>query len=117
MRNLAQKEWVKSLFLAVLIIGIAAAAYAVYSFLTTQYQIGQNLAYQVQNELIPFNMENPSESEGLMLMRADLELHRLQADLSRSIIIGGAGLILIAVGWIGREVIRPRTAANTKVAT
>lgn len=108
MQNLTNQEWFRSLALALVIIGVGFVIFAAVSFLTTQYQIGQNLAYQVQQQA---PIESMTESEGMMLMRADIDLRRLQADLNRNIIIFGGGLVCLAVGWMGRLISREKTTS------
>jgi len=43
-----------------------------------------------------------------MLMAADVEYRRLESQRDNALIVGGVGLALLAVGWIGSDFLRAR---------
>jgi hypothetical protein len=57
-----------------------------------------------------------SKAEAQMLMVADIERRELEQQTSQSAIFVGAGFILIAIGWLGRDALKSRQARGTALA-
>jgi hypothetical protein len=106
MGKIWDKESVKSLMLALILVGVALTIISIVGYIRNTYEIGQNLAYQIQSQNQTIDPQTPTE--GQMLMAADMQLRDLVRDRNTMLILGGAGLILIAVGWIGRDLVRGR---------
>ncbi len=101
MQKLIDQEWFRSLFLALIIIGILLLTFGVVRYFTLSYQMGQNLAFQIQSQSQSVDPQTMTEAQGLMA--SNEELRQINASRSQSVILAGVGLVLVAVGWLGRD--------------
>jgi len=112
------KDWYRALLLTPLIIGVLCVVVGVVWYVITSAQIDRNFAYQIrtQNQQI----DPQSRTEAMGLIRAGEELRALDHNRSISTIVGGVGLILIAIGWLARDFFLSRQrnsgTTNTKAA-
>jgi hypothetical protein len=106
MGRVLEKEWFRSLMLALILLGVGFMLFAVVRYGVLSYQIGQNLAYQAMNRAAP--VEAGTGNEAMGLIRAGQELREMTAQQNQSIIFLGAGMILIALGWLGRDMAKSR---------
>ena len=100
------KDWYRALLLTPLIIGVLCVLVGVAWYAISASQIDRNLAYQIrsQNQQI----DPQSQTEAMGLIRAGGELRALYHNQSIATVVGGAGLILIAVGWLSRDFVLSR---------
>ncbi|MDZ4767396.1 MAG: hypothetical protein SGI73_22885 [Chloroflexota bacterium] len=108
MGKLWDKNGIKSVLLALIFLGVALTAFAIYGYIRNSYEIGQNVAYQIQSQNRAIDPQ--TQTEGQMLMVADIQLRELVRDRNVMMIIGGVGLVLLAVGWIGRDWLSGQTS-------
>lgn len=115
MQKLIDQEWFRSLFLTLIIIGILLLAFGVVRYFTLSYQMGQNLAFQIQSQDQSVDPQSMAEAQGLMA--SNEELRQINASRSQSVIFAGVGLALLGLGWLGRDWVqsRRRKAAKTSV--
>lgn len=99
-------ESLRAFLLALMMVGAALVVLAVYQYANTSYRIGQNLAFQIQSRNEEVTLETQAEAQALMA--ADISLRELQREQNMALIYGGGGLILLAAGWIARDVITTR---------
>jgi hypothetical protein len=115
MGKIWDKNGIKAAFLALIFVGFALIALAAYGYIRNSYEIGQNIAYQLQSQNQAINPQTPTE--GQMLMAADIQLRELVRDRNLMLVAGGVGLVLIALGWIGGDIVRGRAAHAVKENT
>lgn len=115
MQKLIDQEWFRSLFLTLIIIGILLLAFGVIRYFTLSYQMGQNLAFQIQSQDQSVDPQTMVEAQGLMA--SNEELREINAGRSQSVIFAGVGLVLIAVGWLGRDWVRSQRRKAEKSTT
>ncbi|MBE2182367.1 MAG: hypothetical protein IAE89_02975 [Anaerolineae bacterium] len=115
MQKLLDQEWFRSLFLALMIIGILLLAFGVIRYFTLSYQMGQNLAFQIQAQSQNVDPQTMAEAQGLMA--SNEALRQIEAGRSQSVIFSGAGLVLIAVGWLGRDWVQSKRRKTAKAPT
>lgn len=101
MKRFFQSETVRALLLALILIGAALATFGVVQYVRLTLAINDNVAYQINAR--GEQIDPQSMTEGQLLMAASMELRELDSERDRALIAGGAGLMLIAVGWLGRE--------------
>lgn len=110
------KDWYRALLLTPLIIGSLCVVVGIVWYAIVSNQIDRNFAYQIRSQ--SQQIDPQSQTEALGLVRAGEELRELDHNRSLATIVGGAGLILIAVGWLSRDIVRSRernsAATNTK---
>jgi len=114
MGRVLEQEWFRSLMLALILLGVGFMLFAVVRYEVLSYQIGQNLAYQVMNEVA--SVETGTGNEAMGLIRAGQELREMTAQQNQSIIFLGAGMILVAVGWLGRDLAKARVKKQSAQA-
>ncbi|NDJ62901.1 MAG: hypothetical protein GYB67_17400 [Chloroflexi bacterium] len=100
-----------------IIIGFGLGIFGILLLVTASNGIEQNIAYQTQQSGQEIA---PSEAEALALLAADVELRELRQQRNFALIFAGAGLILIALGWLSLDAVRrrqnrarPATASNS----
>jgi hypothetical protein len=100
------KDWYRAFLLTPLIIGALCVVVGVLWYAISASQIDRNFAYQIrtQNQQV----DPQSQTEAMGLIRAGEELRALYHNQSIATVVGGAGLILIAVGWLTRDFVKSR---------
>ncbi len=111
LRSITEKEWFRGLVFALIIIGVALILLAAQQYVDAATRLNDNLAYQAQQagEAVPLE----SQAEAQILVGAGMEMRRLTAQRDRALMIGGGGLVLLALGWIGMDFARARRATGT----
>ncbi|MDX2159706.1 MAG: hypothetical protein SF162_00135 [bacterium] len=113
MSRLWEQEWVSTALMALILIGIGLLVIGGVTFFTAQYDTGRILAERVEIQRLAAEAGQAArDTYAQMLFGRDQQLVRLESDLNRGIIMSGAGLILIALGWIGREVRKSRRVST-----
>lgn len=99
-------ELIQRVIFTVIVIGALMAGVAAARYASNAAQLSQNEAAQIHEGGGEVTIENRSRAQGLMA--ADIERRRLLADQSRMMMVGGAGLALIGLGWLLRDILRGR---------
>ncbi len=107
-----RRDWINAAFLTLIIIGLALALFGAYRFIDTSLRLEDNPAHQliVSGETI----DPQSRAEARGLVAADIERRQLLYDRYIGILAGGAGLVTLAVGWIGFDILRHRRQKATE---
>lgn len=100
------KDWFRGIVFALIIIGAVAGLFAAQQFIDVSMRIQNNASYLAKNSETPLELQ--SDAEAQMLMAADVEYRRLLLQRDNALIIGGAGLAILALGWIGNDFVRAR---------
>lgn len=108
MKHILQSETARALLLALILIGVGLAVFGGVQYARLTLAINDNVAYQINAR--GEQIDPQSMTEGQLLMAASMALRELDAERDRALIAGGAGLMLIAVGWLGRELTGSRKA-------
>lgn len=113
MTQLFQKEWFRTVLLMMFIAGILLVIFAVAQYISLSYQIGQNVAYQIQTQNQTIDPQTINEAQSLMA--ADMTLREMLNARDSMLIYFGAGLILAALGFLGRDLINSRLKKEAAV--
>lgn len=100
------KEWLKPLFIALLLIGAMLVVIAIQQYVDASLRLQNNPIQQNQETGNAVTLQ--SQAAAPALMAAGLEFRRLTSQRNNALIIGGGGLILLALSWIGVDFIRAR---------
>lgn len=100
------KEWIRGLLVALIIIGVGLAAISAQQFIDATLRLQDNTTYQTRSSGEEVTIE--SQTEALMLMGEGVEFQRLTAQRNNALIIGGVGLVILAVGWLGYDIARSK---------
>ena len=106
MRYFLDNEFVERLIFSVIFIGILLAGIAVVRYADLASKLSTNQATQIHDSGGEVTIENKSQAQGLMA--ADIARRRLLADQSNMMMVGGAGLALVGLGWLARDLVRGR---------
>lgn len=104
------RELIRTVFMAVALLGIAAMLYAGYQYLDARAvlasapQLDQRLDGLEQAQLEAVLAAIPREAVALQ--------QKARSQQSDSLVIGGAGLIALGIGWLGYDLTKRRTASN-----
>jgi hypothetical protein len=71
-----------------------------------QNQLSGNQAAQIREEGGEVEIESQSQAQGLMA--SDIERRRLIAEQFDMMVVGGIGLALLGLGWLGYDIMRGR---------
>ncbi|MCY4020860.1 MAG: hypothetical protein OXG39_15715 [Chloroflexi bacterium] len=114
MRDLIFTGLVDRLLFTAIVLGILMAALGGWRYFDLANQLSRNQAAQIHEEGGEVTVESKSQAHGLMA--SDIERRRLLADQSNMMMVGGAGLALIGLGWFLGDILRGRrrTKANAK---
>ena len=111
--RILEHESTRSVLLALCIVAVLLIAFGGWQFLDASLRLQDNPAYQAQMSDEAISLESEVQAQGLLA--AGLEYRRLLAQRNTALMIGGAGLALLALGWIGYDMIRSyrrRTASE-----
>ena len=117
MRGILDSELTERLLFTAIVVGIILAAGGAIRYVMLGNQLAGNLAAQIHDEGREVEIESKSQAQGLMA--ADIERRRLVAEQFNMMIIAGAGLALLGLGWLGTDLVRSRrrvAAANAASA-
>ena len=106
MRYFLDNEFVERLIFSVIVIGVLLAGIAVVRYADLASKLSTNQATQIHDSGGEVTIENKSQAQGLMA--ADIARRRLLADQSNMMMVGGAGLALVGLGWLARDLVRGR---------
>lgn len=95
----------KLLFSAMLA-GVLLAAFGALRYVDLSNQLAENPAAQIHASGEAAQVENADE--GYNLMSADIARRRLVDEQYSMMIIGGLGLALLGLGWLGNDIVRSR---------
>ncbi len=96
-----ENEWFRGFVVACLMIGAAFTLYGIYQYINANLQIQSNPAYQ--REISGIETPPQDQSEAQMFMASDVEYRRLRIQQSNSLVYGGIGLAVMALGWLGYD--------------
>ncbi len=114
MRRLFDSELVARLLFTAIVVGILLAAGGAIRYFMLQNELSTNLAAQVREEGGEVAIESKGQAHGLMA--ADIERRRLVAEQFNMMILGGVGLALLGLGWLGMDITRGRRQAGEAIA-
>ena len=106
MRRLLNAELLERLLFSAIVGGIVLIAGAGLRYFYVSNQLAANMATQVHDEGSEVELESKSQAQGLMA--ADIERRRMVAEQFNMMIIGGIGLALLGLGWLGYDIMRGR---------
>ena len=107
MRGLLDTQLVDRLLFTAIALGALLAALGGWRYVDAANQLAGNAAAQIREAGGDVEIESKSQAQGLMA--ADIERRRLQGEQSNMMVVGGLGLALIGLGWLGYEFLRGRS--------
>jgi Na+-translocating ferredoxin:NAD+ oxidoreductase RnfA subunit len=102
--RILEQSWFSTACIVILTIGVLVVAYTGFQYVRATLDLQDNLAYKELHSEDETDLAN--ESVARMLFAADRERIELEDIRSSAMIFGGAGLVAIAIGWIGLDFVR-----------
>ncbi|MDE2857026.1 MAG: hypothetical protein OXN94_04165 [Chloroflexota bacterium] len=115
MRDLIFTGIVDRLLFTAIVLGILMAVAGGWTYFDLANQLSSNQAAQIHEEGGEVAIESKNQARGLMA--SDIERRRLMADQRNMMVVGGAGLALIGLGWFLGDILRGRRRTDTKKDT
>lgn len=106
MRALLDTELLEKLLFSAIVIGILLIAGAGWRYLDISNQLAGNMAAQIHDDGGEVTVESKAQAQSLMA--SDIERRRLVAEQFNMMIVGGIGLALLGLGWLGYDILRGR---------
>jgi len=106
MRHLIDTAIVDRLLFTAIVVGVLLAGYAALRYINLSNQLAGNTAAQVHESGGEVKLESKGQAQGLMA--SDIERRRLVEDRFNMMVVGGLGLALLGLGWLGMDLARGR---------
>ncbi|MCY3799834.1 MAG: hypothetical protein OXG84_18665 [Chloroflexi bacterium] len=113
MNRFLDYELVERLLFTAIVVGILMAAGGAFRYLMINNQLSENLAAQIHDDGGEVAIESKSQAQGLMA--ADIERRRLVSEQFNMMILGGVGLALLGLGWLGTDIVRGRRKRASRI--
>lgn len=113
MRNPKFSGLVERLLFTAIAVGILMAAGGAIRYFMLQNQLSANMAAQIHEQGGEVAIESKGQAQGLMA--SDIERRRLVAEQFNMMILGGVGLALLGLGWLGNDIMRGRQQQTAPV--
>lgn len=97
---------IDKLLFSAMLVGVLLAAFAVLRYVELSNRLVDNPAAQIRESGEAVRVENAGE--GYSLMTADIARRSLVDEQYRMMIMGGLGLALLGLGWLGSDIARSR---------
>jgi Ca2+/Na+ antiporter len=105
------REQLRPFMMALIIVGIVALVFGAYRFVDAATRIQSNRAFQIQSS----GQEVAPQDNGAAqaLIASGIEYHALVSQRNESLIIAGTGLVILSLGFLGNDLLRPREKTVT----
>ena len=117
MHRLLDSELIERTLFTAIVVGILMVAGASFRYLDLSNQLAGNPAAEIHES--GGEVELGSKSEAHSLMAADIQRRRMVSEQYNMMVIGGIGLALLGLGWLGYDIRRGqrrKKAASTAAA-
>lgn len=105
-RHLIDSPIVDRLLFSAIIVGLLLAGYGALRYIDLSQQLAGNMAAQVHESGGEVKLESKGQAQGLMA--SDIERRRLVAEQFNMMVVGGIGLALLGLGWLGNDMLGSR---------
>ena len=99
LRHLAGAQWLCTLLFVMLALGLLLVLYAAWRYFSIGQELQGNLAQAIHSGQL--NADPQSSTEAVGLVGADMTHRALLAQQFHALMAGGAGLVLLSLGWLG----------------
>ncbi|MCY3831447.1 MAG: hypothetical protein OXG85_00440 [Chloroflexi bacterium] len=106
MRNLFDRSVLDRLLFTAIVVGVLMAAGGAIRYFMLQNELSTNMAAQIHESGGEVKLESKGQAQGLMA--SDIQRRRLVEDQFNMMVVGGIGLALLGLGWLGMDIARGR---------
>ena len=114
MNRILNNELIERLLFTVIVVGILMAAGGAIRYLMISNQLSENLAARIHDDGGEVAIESKSQAQGLMA--SDIERRRLVSEQFNMMVVGGIGLALLGLGWLGTDLVRGRRKRAARIS-
>lgn len=103
-QKLLNQDWLRGVMFTLILAGIVATAIGVWQYFDAAQELRDNRAQQLRDagEEVPVE----SQAEVSSLFASEMRRNELIEQQNNAMILGGGGLVVLAFGWIGLDLIR-----------
>ena len=106
MHKILDMELVNRFLFTAMLVGILLALGAAVRYVDLSNQLAGNIAAQLHAEGGEVEVESKGQAQGLMA--SDIQRRRLVSEQFNMMILGGVGLALLGLGWLGNDILGSR---------
>ena len=99
MGQLANADWLRGLFTALVVVGLSLAAYSAWHYLDADRELQGNVAQVILSRQQAVSPGSSGEVQGLV--GADVAKRELLSQQYDVLMLGGGGLVILSLGWLG----------------
>ena len=110
MRRFFDSDLIERLLFSAVVLGVLLAVGGALRYVMLANQLTGNPAARAHEAGGEVEIESKSQAQGLMA--ADIERRRLVAEQFNMMIVGGGGLALLGLGWLGMDLRRGKRRAS-----
>ena len=110
----ANADWLRGVFTVLLVAGLLIAGYATWRYLDADRELQGNVAQVILSRQLAPGPGSSGEVRGLV--GADVARRELLSQQYEVLMLGGAGLVILSLGWLGlilTPYLRSRRAAQS----
>lgn len=114
MGQVANADWLRGVFTALVVVGLLTAGYAAWRYLDADRELQGNVAQIILGRQQAVSPGSSREVQGLV--GADVARRELLAQQYEVLMLGGGGLVILSLGWLGLNLtpyLRSRRAAHS----
>lgn len=111
MKRFFSFDLVERLLFTAIIVGVLLSLFSLVRIVDMTRKISTNPAAQFHESGEQLTVQTTTEARGLVA--ADVELRRLKVSRYQMMIFGGAGLVLLGIGWLGYDLLNSRRTNPT----
>ena len=104
MRHLLGAEWLRGVLFALIALGLLLVLFAAWRYLSADHELQDNLAQVIRSGQLDISAETANEAQGMV--GADVARRDLLARQFNAMMLGGGGLVLLSMGWLGLNLAR-----------
>lgn len=106
---------IDKLLFSAMLVGVLLTAFGALRYFDLSNRLADNPAAQIRESGEAVQVEDADEGFGLM--SADIERRRLVSEQYSMMIMGGLGLALLGLGWLGSDIVRSRRGKSNATDT
>ncbi|MCY3947447.1 MAG: hypothetical protein OXF44_14310 [Anaerolineaceae bacterium] len=114
MGQLANADWLRGVFTALVVVGLSLAGYSAWRYLDADRELQGNVAQVIMSRQQAVSPGSSAEVQGLV--GADVARRELLSQQYDVLMLGGGGLVILSLGWLGLNLapyLRSRMAAHS----
>ena len=115
MRNLLGAEWLRGVLFTLVALGLLLALIAAWRYVSADRELEGNLAQVIRSSQPDVNPQTVNEAQGLV--GADIARRDLLAQQFNAMMLGGGGLVLFSLGWLGLNLARTLRRRDSLVSS